>query len=210
VTDDHAPPRNIFPKPRPSDLITVPACLNCNASTSKDEEYFRLKLCLGEQVGDNAAARKNRATIFRSLERPQAAGLRRSLVSDIRTVQVRTPAGIYLGRRLAFDVDIERIFRVVEKTVRGLFFNETGQRLHPGYEVRVHSDDTLRDEPAEVLEEWRQTIIIPLAHKTAKVIGNGTFSYRFHVTGEDPFLSVWALTFYSKVSFLCLTGPRER
>lgn len=209
VTHDHVPPRNLFPKPRPNDLITVPACQRCHSSTSKDDEYFRLKLCMSDQVGHHPGARANRETIFRSLSRSEAAGLRKSFLSDIRVVQLRTQAGLHLGKRLAFDVNLQCIQRVVERTVRGLFFHVTGQRLHPDYDVAVHSDDTLREKPEEVLEELRQTILIPLARIPPKVIGNGVFMYRFHITNGDPFLSVWALTFYGQVAFLALTGPRN-
>jgi hypothetical protein len=211
LTDDHVPPRNVFPKPRPGNLITVPACEKCNKSTSKDEEYFRLKLCLSEQVGNNPDARRNREAIFRSLERPEATLFKRSFLSDMRSIQLRTPAGIYLGRRLAFDVDLSRIFRVVEKSIKGLFFYETGHRLHPLYEVDIQSNETLNEYPLEVLKEWKQTILLPLAHLSPKTIGEGIFAYRFHITEEDPFVSAWLLTFYEQVSFLGLTGPmREK
>jgi hypothetical protein len=40
LTRDHVPPRVVFPKPRPKDLITVPACRPCNVSAGPDDEYF--------------------------------------------------------------------------------------------------------------------------------------------------------------------------
>jgi hypothetical protein len=50
-------------------------------------------------------------------------------------------------------------------------------------------------------------IIIPLSSITPNVLGENTFSYRFHVADENPYFSVWGLTFYGHVNFLCLTGP---
>ena len=41
LTSDHVPPENLFPKPRPSNLITVPCCNDCNGSYSKLDEQFR-------------------------------------------------------------------------------------------------------------------------------------------------------------------------
>ncbi len=210
LTDDHVPPKNVFPKPRPNDLITVPACATCVAGTPKDDEYFRLKLCMSEQVGTDANARRNRDTIFRSLQRPEAIGLKTAFVSDIRTVRLRTAAGLDVGTRLAFDVDLGRVFRVVERTVRGLFFHQTQRRLDANYDVRIFSDDTVTDNPADVLEELRDTILIPLAQKLPTVIANGAFHYRFHITDEDPNVSVWGLSFYQRVPFLGLTGPRAK
>jgi hypothetical protein len=42
LTRDHIPPENIFPKPKPTNLITVPCCRKCNEGFSKDDEAFRL------------------------------------------------------------------------------------------------------------------------------------------------------------------------
>lgn len=39
-TRDHVPPRAVFPKPRPKNLVTVPACRPCNSSAAADDEYF--------------------------------------------------------------------------------------------------------------------------------------------------------------------------
>lgn len=210
LTVDHVPPKNMFPKPRPNDLITVPACSTCNSSASKDDEYFRLKLCLSEQVGTDANARQNRDSIFRSLERVEAIGFRTAVVSDIRTIAVRTASGLQLGTRLGFNIDLPRVLRVVERTVRGLFFHETEHRLDPNYDVRIFSDDTLTENSSEILEELRNTILIPLAQKSPTVIANGAFHYRFHITDEDPFLSVWGLSFYERVTFLGLTVPHVK
>jgi hypothetical protein len=209
LTDEHIPPRNIFPKPRPNklNLITVPACKKCNTEYSKDDEYFRLKLCMSENVKDNSDARKNRDIIFRSLNRPEAKGFRNSFIGDISKLQVRTPGRIYLKRKYVFDVDLKRIFSVVEKTVRGLYFHETGYRLDDGCDVDIHSDDTLKGYSSEIMEEMIQKILIPLSQKPPKVIGNNTFLYRFHIAKENPSFSVWALTFYGQVNFLSITGP---
>lgn len=49
TTVDHVPPRSIFPKPRPSDLVTVPACFHCNNSQSKYDEEFRVFVSI--QIG---------------------------------------------------------------------------------------------------------------------------------------------------------------
>ena len=43
-TRDHVPPACLFPRPRPTDLVTVPACEACNAAFSMDDEYFRLAM----------------------------------------------------------------------------------------------------------------------------------------------------------------------
>ncbi len=41
TTKDHVIPRSYFPKPTPSNLMTVPACKQCNKSKQHDEDYLR-------------------------------------------------------------------------------------------------------------------------------------------------------------------------
>jgi len=44
LSKDHIPPKCLFPSPAPNNLITVPSCVRCNKSYSKDEEYFRIQI----------------------------------------------------------------------------------------------------------------------------------------------------------------------
>jgi hypothetical protein len=39
-TRDHVPPRAVFPKPRPTNMVTVPACRACNAAAGADDDHF--------------------------------------------------------------------------------------------------------------------------------------------------------------------------
>lgn len=208
LTKDHIPPEKLFPSPRPSNLITVPACGDCHSNTSKDDEYFRLKVCLREDAGNSPQARENWAAIFRSLDRVEAGGLRKSFSADIRSVQLRSQAGIYVGRYLSYDVDLVRIRRVVERIVRGLYFAERGNPLGFVNEVSVYTNEDLQQETQDALDDLTNNILLPLAVQTPKVIGDSVFSYRFYIPDEKPICSVWALSFYEAVPFLCITGPR--
>jgi hypothetical protein len=208
MQDDHIPPKNLFPKPRPSDLITVPACSTCHKPTSKDDEYFRLKLCMSDKVGDDTSARQARESILRSLQRSEATGMQRAFLADMRSAFVATPSG-RLRQRLAFDVDLRRLFRVVERTVRGLAYHERKERIKSYYRVQIHSDDSLTDTPTEVYEELRSTILLPLARVPPKEVARGDFAYRWIAASDDAHSSAWALTFYKQVSFLALVGSRR-
>lgn len=146
---------------------------------------------------------------MRSLEKPEAGGLRRMVAKDLRRVEVWTPAGLFLGNRTGYDVDMVRIYRVVARTVRGLFFHEIRSRLDDDFDVEVFCDDRLNQEPPEVLQQLKDTIIHPLAGVQPVVIGDGVFMYRHLITPDNPDASAWALTFYQGKSFLALTGPKE-
>jgi hypothetical protein len=49
-TRDHVPPRAVFPKPRPKNLLTVPACRACNSAAAADDEYFAAVLRAATQA----------------------------------------------------------------------------------------------------------------------------------------------------------------
>lgn len=206
---DHVPPKNLFPRPRPRKLISVPSCSKCHSDTSKDDEYFRIKVCLRNDAGDHPEARANWDSIFRSLNMKEAKGLKKSFLSDIRPVQLRTPAGLYVGSGLAYDVDMIRIRRVVERTLRGLYFAESCQPLGLSNGVTVLMSEDLKNQQTEVVNKLTQTILNPLAAMAPKVIGDNVLSYRFQIMEEDPAVSVWGFTFFDRVSFLCLTDPQR-
>jgi hypothetical protein len=209
VTNDHVPPKNIFASPRPNNLITVPACSTCHGPTSVDDEYFRACLCMKRESGDHPDVKENLAAVFRALSRPEAIGFKTDVLSQTISVRQFTASGLYAGTGLALSVDLERLFCVVERTVRGLYFHETGKRILQKYDVQIHSDDSLDQAPRSQVKEIQETIINPLASVPAKVIGANVFWYRFAITAKPP-ISVWALTFYSAVSFLALIGPTNR
>jgi hypothetical protein len=191
------------------EIAAVSACPSCHHSgTSKDDEYFRLKLCLRNDAGEHPKARANWDSIFRSLNRQEAVGLQKSFITDFRAVQMHTSAGLSIGRRLGYHVDMTRIRKVVERTVRGLYFVESCRPLGLGNGIRIYANEDLENESAEVLNELHKTILQPLAATSPKVIGDNVFSYRFQIISENPIYSVWGLSFYAHVPFLCLTGPK--
>ena len=209
LTKDHVPPKNLFPEPRPLDLITVPACKRCHSRTSKDDEYFRLKICMSNDVKSHPAASTVLDTVFRSLLRSDAAGLRKQVLSDVRWVNLRTTSGLYIGRRLGYDVDLNRIRCVVERTIRGLYFEEFGKPLGLNNEVRVYTDGDIELQPDDVLEQLKQDVLKPLSTCSLRVIGNNVFSYRHQIAKENPLFSFWFLTFYGGFPALAMTRSSE-
>ncbi len=207
VTDDHIPPKTIFAKPRSSDLITVPGCEECNHGWSLDDEYFRTALCLSDNTADERNATAGREAAMRSLQREEARGFAKMFLSRIFPQEVYSPGGIYLGKRLAFNVDLKRIQKVVAKITRGLFYKESDRILPQDYGVSVESNDTLGQMDAKCLRDLQNTIINPLLSTQERIIGGGAFRYRHAIPDDgDGFVSVWALTFYGTMPFLCICG----
>ncbi len=71
-TVDHVPPKLMLEEPYPDNLVTVPACLDCNQKFMKNDEYTRTVIALDFRAAGNAAAQARLPKIFRSMARPQS------------------------------------------------------------------------------------------------------------------------------------------
>ncbi len=56
LTKDHVIPKCLFKRPLPSNMITVPACSECNNAKSKDEDYLRDMLVIDHFTSSNPTA----------------------------------------------------------------------------------------------------------------------------------------------------------
>lgn len=212
ITDDHIPPKNLFSKPRPSNLIKIPSCNKChgqNNQVSKDDEYFRLMVTLREDTADHPEVEKVLPTVLRSLGKPTSQGFTSALLRNRTIVNLRTTGGLYVGMKPAYNVDLQRLDSVAERITKGLFYFEKGFRLPNEYEVFSYSESGFRDITNDFKNDLQEKIIQPLMATELKIIGNNVFSYRVSFTKEDPNTSAWLLVFYDKVAFLSLTLPRE-
>jgi len=187
TTRDHIPPQGMFPKPRPDNLITVPACYNCNNGRSLDDEYFRVVVSAGSDDSPQSLNLLRQRIIPQMRERP---GLILELMKSAVWVDINSPGGIYNGRGRALPFDRSRIQAVIDKVVRGLFFKHLGRRLSAGWLV----DDFLYK--PSVRGEFQNAILkLPLYD-----VGDGSvFSYRCHFSDSSD-ESFWFLMFYNDTS----------
>jgi len=208
-TVDHIPPVCLFPKPRPSDLVTVPCCFSCNKGSSKDDEYFKLTFVIRQDVGDQPAGQKLLSSTLRGLENPRKRGMLRALIRNMGRNAVHSPSGLYLGISPTFNVDLERLGRVTNRIVRGLFYKEFDRRLPESHDVQSFAESGLRHLNVDLLTTVRSMAGI-LKSGPPRMIGDGIFEYWYQATAEDSNTSVWLLRFFASESFLCLTASRNR
>ncbi|MGD9109659.1 MAG: hypothetical protein PVG93_01845, partial [Phycisphaerales bacterium] len=125
TTMDHVPPDGIFPDPKPTNLITVPACSKCNKSSSKDDEYFRTIIAIDatSHESSNAEMLMDKKVIRQFKEKP---ALLNHLIGKMKRVNLFSEGGIYIEKGYAFECDKKRVQAVVEKIVKGLYFHEKG------------------------------------------------------------------------------------
>lgn len=208
LTMDHVPPASLFAPPRPSNLITVPACRACNEAASKDIEYFRLVLSVRIDIHEDPAAAALWPTALRGLARPSQRGLLTSLASGMRTVEVVTAAGLILGQATTYNVDFIRLNRVAAQIVRGLHWHHFQKRIDPEWQVAAWCFDSI---PAEELKPGGRVrpIIEAIAQSKGYSCGNGVFSYGFLSPQDEPRCTVWVLSFFRRLGFLGLVMPRN-
>lgn len=193
-TRDHVPPQSVFPDPKPTDLITVPACDTCNCDTKLDDEYFRWLVATGSEESEDALRLIKERILPKFRRRP---ALLIQIMKGATRVDVKSEGGIYLGRKPAFHFEKSRIQTVISKTVRGLYFHETGSILSQKATVQ---DFVLNP----IFKDEFKEVICSLPRRD---IGGGVFSYRYWVDKEDPRESFWFLMFFNRTLFFIKTEP---
>ena len=204
---DHIPPRSLFSRPLPSNVITVPACAKCHGETSRDDEYLRLALQMREGIEEHPDVIKSRPTLLRSLEKPEAVGMRKSLLASIVVADQCTPSGIFIKNVLAMQTRMDRVDRVVARIVSGLFYCHKGYVVPSGYGVVAGSEEAVDKSPPELRTGLYEGVLNPMLASAPVRIGNGVFSYRLGIDKSDPNITCWILSFYEQAGFLGMTFP---
>ena len=112
---DHIPPKNIFLKKNRVDLITVPAHVACNKRHELDDEYFRYSLLIPAYWESKDARELWNEKIKNKIHRHQSAGFRHYLLQNIKSIDLNTEGGIYLGKADASFLDASRMMIVIEQ-----------------------------------------------------------------------------------------------
>lgn len=207
-TDDHVPPKNLFPKPRPSNLVTVRSCDNCNCGAKKDDEYFRDILVFREDVGETEAGAKLWETVKRSLRRPEARRFRSSLAESMFDDFAESPGRVTVGTAAKIEFDADRMKRVLERTVKGLYFKHLGNPMPASDKLVVYFEqhfDMFPDAVSEMLGE----IVTYVTMQPRHTIGDDIFEYCYAPVADHPSSSAWAMRFYSSVYFLAINVPGD-
>jgi hypothetical protein len=207
LTKDHVPPKALWASPRPSDLVLVPACGECNGAASKDDEYFKMMLVMKAGSGEHPEIKALGPSVMRALSRPEKVGLRKHLQKSIQLEDLRSKAGLYLGRVPVMDVNLQRLDRVIARVTRGLYWHHFGERLRTDCAVAVFSESGLS---ALGVDEWAQVhgITGSLLASEEHRIGRDGVRYWYSMT-EVPQAGAWLFEFFKDVRFLALTMPKS-
>lgn len=202
-TADHVPPKGLFKEPRPSNLITVPACSRCNNGFSGDDDYF-LNLALDWEASESTDGRKVVEKRVRSMKRKEGRNVWKAFFAMYKAVEIYSPGGLYLTNSFAFSLDTGRLLRTVNRIIRGLYFELTKTPLPVGDYTRsmLYSQYVEQHKCESGVMELIQ--IVP--QLPGKVIGDGTFEFRYFPLDQDRHSSFWYLKFYQRFEFIGITG----
>lgn len=198
VTRDHVPSRKFFPMPRPSNLITVPACGKCNRDASDDEEYFLTRVLASAEAAASPAS--DRLTTER-LSGPLPGRRERTILQffgETELVDVHTEGGLYLGHTRRYPVEVARMNRVIEKIVRGLYYHEYRRRVPVEFGVvpMMTPSATLAKSPA-----FQVALMAP-----SRFRGGDVFEYKIAEVTDCPGAAIVLMAFFRGFVALGLVG----
>lgn len=198
TTRDHVPPKNLFPNPKPSNLITVPCCDSCNKEKQKDEDYFRSWILFGKAGITNQGKIIWDQKLNRTYEKD--IGLKKAIARSFKEVEIKTPSGIYLGKRLAIQAEWNRIERVISKIVKGLYYFEYNEIMSNNVQIKVAHityDKKMQD-------EMKKLLLLPGKRKWY-----GIFEYARNRVESAKSNSAWLLLFFNSNLFAVLTRDKK-
>jgi len=183
VTKDHVPPRGIFCKPRPNNLVKVPACHKCNNLVSGLDERFRVYLGLHVSSGDNMGKKFFREEAIRTLNHNRK--LLKEILLKAKPVSLSTRQGIIYDTGLQIPWDSLAHDVIVERTIRGFYYHHYGDILGDRVRVKVQWLRQLTPDLIDKSRDW-----------SFSVLGKGEVAYKYGRSQNSPLESVWIFQFY--------------
>jgi hypothetical protein len=200
TTREHVPAKGLFPRPRPSNLITVPSCDPCNHGTGSDDDHLRAFFALRVEAQPTESLNRVRASVARALTRTDFRGLQETFARGIRFEWLPESGGQVLTMQSLLLPDMQRVLGVVAKNVRGLFYHLTGRILPPEIGVLVlpdHKVDELTPEGQLQAKRWMQ-----LASSGTRGDVGEVFGYTLRVTDDNPNVFAAGLLYFKTFGFL--------
>jgi len=179
-------------------------------NSSGDDEYLR-SILVPHKDAVHPKTRELWPVVMRSLEKPAKRGFANAFFSSLRMVNHRTPGGLYVGRSAGYRVDHDRVNRIMEKIVRGLFHHEFRKRIPRSYEVLTLFVNTLRGQvPDHDFSQWHSSVCGLFGASPQKQIGQKVLVYRCGVQPGAVYRSAWGLTFYGGIHFTAFVESTNR
>jgi hypothetical protein len=177
----------------------VPACRSCNLEKGTDDQFLRDLLATDMAARTNPTAKQLfDGPMTRALERNRSEVGRIVASSRMHRIDLRTPAGLYIGEGYQGTLPDDRVSRILTRIVRGLYFSNRKQPLPPEAVTTV-----FRRSPADLPGFLKTLGTGPELHY------EGVFGCKFIFADEKPALTLWLMWFYNSVLYSVETYPSE-
>lgn len=185
-TDDHIPPKGIYPKPRDNDanLNTIPTCAECNNDASPDDEEF--KVFIGFSTGE---FRQNADAVLNSIA--GTVGHNRKIARQI----FSTKTDVYTQLRgavaepaVAVEFSGKHIGAVFDRIVRGLYWMEKGKALGLSTKIHIFPAHSVKVEFHRSMKELMDCL-------APKKLNKETFIYKVLFLEDGS--SIWGMQFFN-------------
>lgn len=193
ISKDHVFPKCLYPKSRrdaSQELLTIPACVDCNNGWSNDEAHFRNVIVVsGDPNPSVNEIWKNK--VKESFGKRDGIRRLRELRQLMNPIQLEGKERfiIYPGRD-------ERVLRVTRKIVRGLsHFHEVGTAIP---DARVWADVMTYEVPDYLEHELTPAERVP-----------EVASYRYAEINDHGIESAWLITLYERTTFIGLVSSEQ-
>jgi hypothetical protein len=203
TTDDHIPPRGLFASPRPN-LVTVPCCEECQGVQQKDDEYFIRTIVFKRGIADNRSSGIAQSAALRALYRPRKAAFTRAFIDTVRLATLHSPEGLYLGKAMTYNADLNRLSNVVRRTTLGLHFRKFGKRVPDDHTCFVFAMGGFASADLKTTAAAQQIWDFAISGKRENY-GDNVFSYWGQEIEGEEFRTLWAFLFYGDVQFAAVT-----
>ena len=193
IDRDHVPPKQFYAtnirKKHNLNLLTLPVHHSCNKAYQKDEDYFVHSIApLTQESYSGSEIWKD---ITHKFQRPEGFRIGKMISKEFDA----RPSGLYLPRgKVIKKFDAERVWRVVWKIVRGLFFKEH-QRLLPENTLKVYYKFiSVGESPPPEFEVVRNT--------PSRGQYPNFFDYKYVTIPELDNGHFWAMLFWNRLIIL--------
>ena len=208
-TMDHIPPKSLFEKRFRHLLPTVPSCKACNNGASKDDEYF-IRIALSKECSNSPSVNEVIASFKRNLDREESKGYRNEFFDSITPTQFPAENGKE-EPAMGFQIDLQRICKVVFRTVKGLLWGESCIRLPDDFGIVMAPYINLKFLEQDLLNIFLHILLAEqTSKKEKKVVIPDIIEYWWNQLFPTNLLhSAWVLRFYKDAYFICILTPRE-
>ena len=208
TTKDHVPPKALFIKPYPDNMITVPACKECHCEMSLQDEYFLMALGFVLSSEEKKHAKYLTDKVKRALKRPEAKKLRADLINRTQDIKVHSEEGIYLGNAKGTKFDWPRLKFFAQRILKALYFEEYKKPLVTSYQLDVFLSWFQKDASIFNSPEIKE-ILQCLANSKTRVVGDNVFQYWFSQVKDDCDSSFWYVRIAQEFGFFGIILPRQ-